>query len=120
MLTTEDNPFKFPFPLKGNWRFLRKNKKWYDLKLQMFPPPLKVTEGSYQYLAYDYVMWAKFPYPPEVNGVSYRRKTFIPKRQSVSVPSQGEWGFLLEDGLNKVREAMRFSSPLEVIGGAYE
>ena len=40
--------FWVPVPFRGNWGLLRKNKKWYDLKLQMFPPPLKVTEGSYE------------------------------------------------------------------------
>ena len=63
----------------------------------MFPSPPKVTVDSYGwYSSYNFV------------------------KQSVSVPSRVEWGFLLEDGLNKVREAMRFSSPLEVIGGSYE
>ena len=67
MLTTEDNPFKFPYPLKGNWRFLRKNKQWYDLKLQMFPSP------------------------PELNGGAYHIITLLRLLvESVSVPSRGE------------------------------
>lgn len=43
---------KVSVPYRGDWGLLRKNKKWYDLKLQMFPPPLKVTEGSYRISKY--------------------------------------------------------------------
>ena len=61
-----------------------------------------------------------FPSPLEETGVSNSTKpTDKSKSMIVSVPSRGEWGFLLEDGLNKVREAMRFPSPFEETGVSY-
>ena len=55
-----------------------------------------------------------FPYPPEVNGGSYRIP-FIErlKEISVSVPSRGEWGVLLKKRRAMKTTKSKFPSSLE-------
>ena len=62
----------------------------------------------------------QFPFPPEVTGVSYKYYSNDDITiDHVSVPSRGDWGFLLNKELTYHTEIPEFPYPLEVTGVSY-
>ena len=65
----------------------------------MFPYPYEVARVSYvqTHVRYTYE-FTLFPHPLEVNRVSYQTQNVFKLGYCLSVPSRGEWGFLLSLG----------------------
>ena len=133
------NLIQFPYPLEvigGSYKYW---DRYESKSISGFPPPFEMTGVSYSKskdpkrgLTFRFrtlSRWLRvlthygeelkneigmFPYPPEVNGGSYRIP-FIErlKEISVSVPSRGEWGVLLKKRRAMKTTKSKFPSSLE-------
>ena len=95
-------------------------QQWANWK--EFPPLFKVVGGFLPVVPFENkIPTHTFPYPPEVDVVSYetRRQLLRQGRCNVSVPSRGDWGFL-RNKMAVFISVLLFPSPLEVTGVSYE